>query len=254
MNNGYYLAKGLVVGYVRQAREDIYRIFQTYTGQKKDFDTLARQLYQEDTEGFVACCKAAQNVLPLHRLFSSGDIEFSLRFLGHELSNFNTQPLLHFSSRHVAKEAYHWKVPAHQDWPSNQGSINGITAWVPLVDVTPELGPLEVIPNSHLLGAQPHKLEGVPVLEKEYEGWVSLPMKAGDVLFFNTLLIHRSGENVTDQIRLSAAGRYNDLAEPTYIERKYPRTPPLDKRKCDDWPTAEDVKAHVSSAPQQQRK
>jgi ectoine hydroxylase-related dioxygenase (phytanoyl-CoA dioxygenase family) len=33
-----------------------------------------------------------------------------------------------------------------------QGSLDSVVAWAPLADLTPELGPLEVIPGSHLDG------------------------------------------------------------------------------------------------------
>ena len=47
-------------------------------------------------------------------------------------------------------------------------------------------------------------------------------VKQGDALFFSSFLVHRSGDNVTDAIRWSCHFRYNDLAENTFIERKYP--------------------------------
>ncbi len=55
-------------------------------------------------------------------------------------------------------------------------------------------------------------------------------MEQGDALFMNSFLVHRSGTNVTDRIRLSMHFRYNDASESTFISRKYPRHR-IDRRK-----------------------
>ena len=221
----------------------IKAVFGCYLGRGSTLEDMAIRLFRDDAEAFVSCCKAAQHILPLYDLFVSEPMTSLLDRVGLRSPNVNTPPLLHFSSPHVSQKAHHWKVPPHQDWPSNQGSLNGVTVWVPLVDVGADMGPLEVMPGSHLLGSLPHRLEEVPVLaEREDAVWVSLPMDAGDVVVFSAFLVHRSGVNHSDKIRLSAATRYNDLSERSYIDRKYPRPPPLGQRLSNDWPTAAQVR------------
>src|ERR1043166_965013 len=87
-----------------------------------------------------------------------------------------------------------------------------------------DLGALEIVPKSHVLGL----LESVEndwyrtVEGTADDKYVSVEVKAGDALFFSAFLLHRSGNNITDSVRWSCHFRYNDLAEPTFIERKYP--------------------------------
>jgi ectoine hydroxylase-related dioxygenase (phytanoyl-CoA dioxygenase family) len=130
-----------------------------------------------------------------------------------------------FNSPRLAKQEDYWRLSAHQDWRSSQGSLDSITIWMPMVDVDKSLGALEVIPGSHKWG----------LLESEkvsYYGKISetlprsdfVPIEAtqGDALFFSSFLVHRSGTNSTDSIRWSCHLRYNNLGEETFIQRGYP--------------------------------
>lgn len=56
----------------------------------------------------------------------------------------------------------------------------------------------------------------------EHKKFIMPTIELGDALFFSAFLIHRSGNNVTDSIRWSCHLRYNDLSEPTFMERNYP--------------------------------
>ena len=58
-----------------------------------------------------------------------------------------------------------------------------------------------------------HIEEAVPV--------EALPVEvdAGDALFFSAFLLHQSGTSVGDAIRWSCHFRYNNLHEPTFVER-----------------------------------
>ena len=56
-------------------------------------------------------------------------------------------------------------------------------------------------------------------VEKDF---VQTEFKVGDILLFSAFLIHQSGNNITRNIRWSVQLRYNNLEEPTFIERGYP--------------------------------
>jgi len=234
-------------GYLRSLISMVFSL--PYNG-SRDLDLAARDLFENHFDTFLGCCHAAQRLPALYRFFCTS-IPIQLQELGLKFPNINTQPLLHFSSRHVAKNEHHWRVGAHQDWPSNQGSLNGVTVWVPLMSVTTELGALQVIPGSHKRGALRHHNGGVPLLDfPPQDGWIDLPMQEGDVLIMSSFLIHRSGENVTDRIRLSAACRFNDLTEPSYIERGFPNPPPLAQRHLGSlWPDADELKVALERHP-----
>jgi ectoine hydroxylase-related dioxygenase (phytanoyl-CoA dioxygenase family) len=98
---------------------------------------------------------------------------------------------------------------------------NGLVIWIPLSDITPDLGPLQVCPKSHHEGelavAQnknlPSNVSTVSVdeIKPEYIAKYSImdvEIKKGDVLFFNTELFHRSGVNTSKRIRFSCQIRH----------------------------------------------
>lgn len=215
----------LMTDWVREIRKDIMKVFSTYMGKDSVTDLDIMKLFENDFEGFHGCAHLCQKLPIVYGVAGSDEIIRVLEALGLKFPVLNTKPVVAISSKRTAKKEVYWKLPAHQDWPSNLGSTNGMTVWIPLVDVTDELGPLEIIPDSHLKGPLEHVTDTVPVLKDPPEsGWWPMPMKVGEALFFNTMTIHRSGTNVTeDRIRWSLHLRYNDAAEPSFIERKYPR-------------------------------
>ena len=98
---------------------------------------------------------------------------------------------------------------------------NGLVIWIPLSDITPDLGPLQVCPKSHHEGelkvVQNKNLPGdvstvsVDEVKPEYVAKYSImdvEIKKGDVLFFDTKLFHRSGANTSNKIRFSCQTRH----------------------------------------------
>ena len=85
----------------------------------------------------------------------------------------------------------------HRDHDYIPGSPRLWTAWLPLGDCPLELGPLAISPRSQ-------QRDGAADLP-----WASSAMRAGDVLLFNTLTLHRACPNLTrDRVRLSLDLRY----------------------------------------------
>ena len=191
---------------------------------EQEFETAMYRFFQEDSSGFMNCGKTCQHLISLHRLSLSEPLIAKLEELGMKSPNICTRPVMFFNASRLAKSESYYKVPPHQDWRSMQGSLNAIVVWVPLVDIGKDLGALEIVPKSHVLGL----LESVEndwyrtVEGTADDKYVSVEVKAGDALFFSAFLLHRSGNNITDSVRWSCHFRYNDLAEPTFIERKYP--------------------------------
>ena len=98
---------------------------------------------------------------------------------------------------------------------------NGLVIWIPLSDITPDLGPLQVCPKSHHEGelkvVQNKNLPGdastvsVDEVGPEYIAKYSImdvEIKKGDVLFFDTELFHRSGVNTSNRMRFSCQIRH----------------------------------------------
>lgn len=107
-------------------------------------------------------------------------------------------------------------TPPHQDYPNNQGTANLTAAWIPLGDCPMEQGSLAVMEGSHKFGVLPLKFHlGAgnrrAVLSDEVMKcrWVSADFKAGDILLFPALTVHKAMENDnTELMRLSADFRY----------------------------------------------
>ncbi len=190
-----------------------------------EFEAALYNYFQLHLQDFVNCGKQAQHLISLHRLSLDQRIERVLREdLGLEFPNISTRPVLYFNSRFLAKEEVYWRVFPHQDWRSMQGSLDSTVVWVPLVDTDRKLGALEVVPGSHKLGLLTTAVVSSfgKVDRFEDADFVSVEANQGDVLFFSSFLVHRSGSNVTDSIRWSCHFRFNNLNERTFVERGYP--------------------------------
>jgi hypothetical protein len=259
--NGFFTKEDVEV--VRQDAKWVFLKQMTSRGfvtgrepEEREFESGMGRFFAEDMQGFINCGKTCQHLISLHRLSLRENIVRQLAELGVRRPNICTRPVLYFNSRHLAKSEAYYKSPPHQDWRSMQGSLNAIVIWVPLADVHKELGALEVIPGSHLWGLlESHEDEWYRCIEGlGDEQYQSIEVNAGDVLFFSSFVVHRSGNNVTDSIRWSCHFRYNDLEEPTFISRKYPNPysyAPQQDLVTKDFPHVEDVQKLYSVKEQQ---
>ncbi|MFD3978231.1 phytanoyl-CoA dioxygenase family protein [Streptomyces griseus] len=127
-------------------------------------------------------------------------------------------------------------VPWHQDGIGNRIELDptrSVAAWVAISDATTGAGCLDVITGSHLRGYLPYDLEEDTGQERgradtvgaEPEGRpISVPVKAGKALLMDTRLLHRSGPNTTDRVRIGLNIRY---VAPNGIIRRDPTCPSL---------------------------
>jgi hypothetical protein len=101
-----------------------------------------------------------------------------------------------------------WFAP-HQDC-SIIDEYKGTTsyAWIPTVDMTSENGTFYAIPGSHLWAAWQRSSQYPSWPLKKFSDFLWQQMQPifvnkGDILLFDSALIHASGENKTDNIRLA---------------------------------------------------
>ncbi len=129
----------------------------------------------------------------------------------------------HFHSKLMQKEprvggAWEW----HQDygyWYKNEFLLPDqmMSVMVAITDATPENGCLQVIRGSHKMGRVEHGFAGEQVgasqryvdLALNTMELVYVELKAGDVLFFHSNILHRSEANLSDQPRWSMISCYN---------------------------------------------
>jgi phytanoyl-CoA hydroxylase len=232
--DGFWLAKGcLPVEYVTAVKSEAQAVFARQLRRlglldggdfsEPMFMSAMRAYFATDLEGFINCGRTCQRLLTLNRLGLDELLLEGVRALGISSPTICTQPVIYFNSRYLAKTEVYYKYPPHQDWRSMQGSLNAMVVWIPLVDVDLALGALEVIPGSHLWGLVDSQEDdwyrSIPNLQDD--AFRSVEVEAGDALFFSSFLVHRSGNNTTEDIRWSCHFRYNDLDEPSYAERKF---------------------------------
>jgi hypothetical protein len=114
----------------------------------------------------------------------------------------------------------------HQDWNIvDEGRFRSFNIWVPLVDLNDTNGVICVMPGSHqwLTTYRSANIDSAyHGVEKElWERMVRLPMEAGSALIYDHRLIHASGENKTDEIRLATVyGIISDDAPMYYYHKK----------------------------------
>ena len=215
---------------------------------EKKYNQCLYRLFEEDKDALMNCGKQIQHLIDLHRLSLDSRIENLLYEIGLKEPNISTRPVMYFNNPALAKEKVYHTVDAHQDWRSMQGSLNSVVIWFPLIDINNDLGALQILPKSHLEGLRTdfmHSGFGMVKLSKEEEKRLkSVELEKGDILVFSSFLIHQSGNNTTDKPRWSCHFRYNDMAEKTFIERKFPHPyiyRPQDTLITENFPTKDNL-------------
>jgi hypothetical protein len=235
-NNGYLLQKAFLdrreLEQIRREAKQIFAAQMSRLGipsgsdlSEIEFEQGMFRFFEMDLQSYLNCGKQAQHLISLHRLSLDERIISAIRDLGLEFPNISTRPLLYFNSRRLAKKEVYWRLTAHQDWRSMQGSLDAVVVWIPLVDIDRKLGTLEVMPGSHKRGLLPSRMaDGYGHIDESagLSDTVPVEVEVGDALFFSAFLAHQSGINSTESIRWSCHFRYNNMRESTFVERGFP--------------------------------
>jgi len=192
-------------------------------------DNLCR-LFDTDTNSYLAAARQCQMLPSVHALGTSPAVLSLLNEIGLSEPAISTKPVCHFMTDHLHIPGGYHKAPPHQDWRSMQGSLDGCVVWIPLSLTDENAYPVEVVPGSHKLGlldTEPHVATPMVVDPRiRAEDYVPVLMKPGDLAAFSGFLVHRTSEQGDDRVRLAISFRYNNLAEPTFVEHRYPLTCP----------------------------
>jgi len=227
-----FLDKEIVENIYREARTIFATQIKHVRGESVDiddrdaFENAMFDFFERDFNAFKNTGLTVQHSLSLHRFATDERIVKLLKEIGLEQPVIGARPAMQFNSRFLSKDgSKHWKLDAHQDWRTGQGSLDSTVIWFPMVDAGADLGALQVVPQSHKTGLLPSSTSGyqggITALLND-EDFVQTTFEVGDLLIFSAFLVHQSGNNITNNIRWSVQLRYNNLAEPTFIERGYP--------------------------------
>lgn len=219
-----------------------YSYTNAYDVDDDNFENNLIKLFNEKFEVFLNCGKQCQHIIDLWKLSLDDRILNIIKILGVKNPIISTRPVLFSNSKYISKSEINHTVPPHQDWASMQCSINSIICWVPLININQELGAIKMVPKSHKLGLlSMNKTEKFGLVDcfKDDE-FISFNVEQGDIVLFSAFLVHKSGNNITKNIRWSTHFRFNDLNEKTFIERGYPHAyiyKPIDKMLTNNFDT-----------------
>jgi len=122
-----------------------------------------------------------------------------------------------------------FRAPWHQEYPAQLRSLDGLVYWSPLVQVTPELGPVRLCVASHRNGpvpvytrdpTNPDKSGAYALILQDEAGLVArheqvAPLSGpGDLVIIDFLTLHASGQNAGQRSRWSMQFRYFNFNEP----------------------------------------
>jgi ectoine hydroxylase-related dioxygenase (phytanoyl-CoA dioxygenase family) len=193
---------------------------------REAFHANAARLLAVDVPTYIATARMTQMVPSAHRIMASDAIVELVRTAGVAVPVLSTRLSNHIMSETLRIPGGYHKSPPHQDWRSMQGSLDSVVLWAPTTPVTATSHPLEVIPGSHLYGLldtvehiMTPTVSDPRITEDQYR---PLPMEPGDVVIFSSFLVHRTGETGDGNVRIAFSTRFNNAAEPTYVEHGYP--------------------------------
>jgi ectoine hydroxylase-related dioxygenase (phytanoyl-CoA dioxygenase family) len=257
-----FLDKSVVENIYREAREIFAVQIKRVTGRvvnidnRDEFESAMFEFFEKDFQAFRNTGVTVQHSLSLHRFAVSEKITDLLKEVGIEQPVIGARPAMQFNSRFLSKDgSKHWKLDAHQDWRTGQGSLDSTVIWFPMVDAGADLGALQVIPRSHktgLLESSTSGYQGGITADLKDEDFIQTEFQVGDLLIFSAFLVHQSGNNITRNIRWSVQLRFNNLAEPTFIERGYPMAyiyKPEAELVTPNFPSVEQLETVFASSP-----
>src|SRR5579864_756948 len=116
---------------------------------------LLTRLFGHDQSAYIATARQTQHLASVHRLGLGPELMGVVSELGLAVPALSTRPVIHYMADLLKIEGGYHKTPIHQDWRSVQGSLDGLSIWLPLFDVGANDYPLEVISGSHRRGLLP---------------------------------------------------------------------------------------------------
>ena len=228
-NDGFYVAKNIVEDkQITYILENVCQVYfknnpsSKFLKEKKPWcnDLFHEEIIKfrdENQNEFSEVYDICQSSIPLVQLITSKRISEICAILLHcqpiELSQIGNMVRMDTPNDTRNKTAWHQEMQFVRN--------PGLVLWIPLVEITDDIGMLHVLEKSHLDGeivierneihdyttSRVSKCE-IPekILEKYKEKIIKI--NKGDALFFDTKLIHSSGDNTSKRIRFTCQIRF----------------------------------------------
>jgi hypothetical protein len=223
--DGYLFFKGLLpVDDVLEVRRQLMQVIADFGWLRKDANLMEGLIDPEAVVGIenwggtavtLEAYRAAQKVEIFHRLSHHPRL---LRIFD-TLFDQTVLPHPRNIARIMISRPGVAPTPIHQDFIHIQGTRNVWTCWIPLGDVSRDLGGLAVLQGSHKLGVLAvTAAEGAGGLEAILCNvdlpWIEHDYQTGDVLTFNSCTVHKSlPSQHPERVRLSVDYRYQPVDE-----------------------------------------
>ena len=240
--NGFAIVKNIVPAQrINSLLENIFNLFCKYSTDYQELKNMEKpwntelfhkkliEFRQKDPESFGAIYDSLKTSLTLTQLITDNKVaDFVAKFLKIKPSDLSiSEPMCRLDVPNDKRNTLDW----HQErsfFPQNRNGLNGLVCWIPLTDITEEMGPMHISPRSHAEGQL--KLSNktkknmsyttqIPVPEEFVSKYEDLVVRAnaGDAVFFNMLIFHRSGQNISNKVRLATQGRFHTSTADDFI-------------------------------------
>lgn len=254
--NGFFIARSLIPSAdIESLLKSIGKTFYDQLGKSFNENYSLREqfldLHSKDEERYKKVLGSLWRKLECYKITHHSNIlSFLEKELGwHDIFIPGGQVVHVMSETLKIKNGYFGFAP-HQDFPSVQGSLDGLICWIPLVKVTNNNYPIEVIPGSHLDGLRKSSPNSAGIWEvhvspEEEKKFTALEANVGDAIFISAFTVHRSSVIGGNNFRIAVSTRFDNGDEPSFIARNYPsayiRTVHRDQF-INDFPTNEQIK------------
>ena len=231
---GFYIAKNLLdQKSICKTNESVKQHFDNQLmllGSKlpKDIFDSMKLLHHLDIERYKKTVGSLWRKMSIYNLLHHANIQqFVDENFGIKDIVISGGQVLHVQSESLRIPGGYFGLPAHQDFPSVNGSLDGFVVWVALQNVDKDRYPMEIIPYSHTKGIFPTFKNEHSVMEISHDCYVESDFKpvlcdVGDVVFMSNFLVHRSSQQGDGGLKLACSTRYCNADEPSFINRCYP--------------------------------
>ena len=134
--------------------------------------------------------------------------------------------MIRIDTKQDTKRKWDW----HQDYTYIFGSSPGITGWIPIKNISMDMGPVKLIPKSNRKISKV-KIKNKKIMPLKYEDLKIKNKKifeteifCGDVMLFDGLCWHASGTNNTNRARWIVLPRYSNPLEKSFAKNGWLRS------------------------------